>query len=62
LRAALALRLLQRKDVEVIHLGKALDLGLGKQARRLMRGDKRYRCSARWRTSARCAGSLRATP
>ena len=43
LRAALALRLLQRKDVEVIHLGKALDLGLGKQARRLMRGDKRYR-------------------
>ena len=43
LRAALALRLLQRKDVEVVHLGAALDPGLGKQARQLMRGDKRYR-------------------
>ena len=43
LRAALALRLLQRKDVELVHLGAALDPGLGKQARQLMRGDKRYR-------------------
>jgi putative glycosyltransferase (TIGR04348 family) len=43
LRAALALRLLERRDVEVIHLGAALDAGLGKQARQAMRGDKRYR-------------------
>lgn len=43
LRTALALRLLQRKDVEVVHLGAALDPGLGKQARQAMRGDKRYR-------------------
>jgi len=43
LRAALALRLLQRKELEVIHLGKALDPGLAKQARQAMRGDKRYR-------------------
>ena len=43
LRAALALRLLQREDVEVVHLGAALDPGLGKQARKLIRGDKRYR-------------------
>jgi putative glycosyltransferase (TIGR04348 family) len=43
LRAALALRLLQRKDVEVVHLGAALDPGLAKQARQVMRGDKRYR-------------------
>ncbi len=43
LRTALALRLLQRKDLEVIHLGAALDPGLGKQARQAMRGDKRYR-------------------
>jgi putative glycosyltransferase (TIGR04348 family) len=43
LRAALALRLLQRKDVEVVHLGAALDAGLGKLARRAMRADKRYR-------------------
>lgn len=43
LRTPLALRLLQRKDVEVVHLGAALDPGLGKQARQAMRGDKRYR-------------------
>jgi putative glycosyltransferase (TIGR04348 family) len=43
LRTALALRLLQRKDFEVVHLGVALDAGLGKQARQAMRGDKRYR-------------------
>src|SRR6185503_14400400 len=43
LRTAAALRLLQRGDVEVVHLGTALDPGLGKQARQAMRGDKRYR-------------------
>jgi putative glycosyltransferase (TIGR04348 family) len=43
LRAALALRLLQRKDVELVHLGEALDAGLGKQARKAMRLDPRYR-------------------
>jgi putative glycosyltransferase (TIGR04348 family) len=43
LRTAAALRLLQRGDVEVVHLGSALDPALGKQARQAMRGDKRYR-------------------
>jgi len=43
LRTAAALRLLQRGDVEVVHLGTALDPVLGKQARQAMRGDKRYR-------------------
>jgi putative glycosyltransferase (TIGR04348 family) len=43
LRAALALRLLQRKDVEVVHLGAPLDAALGKQVRQAMRQDPRYR-------------------
>jgi putative glycosyltransferase (TIGR04348 family) len=43
LRTALALRLMQRKDVEVVHLGAPLDAELGKQARQAMRRDARYR-------------------
>jgi putative glycosyltransferase (TIGR04348 family) len=43
LRTALALRLLQRKDIEVVHLGAPLDAALGKEVRQAMRKDRRYR-------------------
>jgi glycosyltransferase involved in cell wall biosynthesis len=43
LRTALALRLIQRQDIEVIHLGAPLDPALGKQARQTMRKDPRYK-------------------
>jgi putative glycosyltransferase (TIGR04348 family) len=43
LRTALALRLIQREDIEVVHLGAPLDAALGKQARQAMRKDKRYK-------------------
>ena len=43
LRTALALRLIQRQDIEVIHLGAPLDPALGKQARQAMRKDTRYK-------------------
>ena len=43
LRTALALRLIQRQDIQVIHLGAPLDAALGKQARQMMRKDARYK-------------------